>query len=458
VFEAVTNSAEVVAAVLGIAVTVVAIIVELAATRYNHRITALFVREPINIVALSFFVLTTLACVWVSALGGGSPMLLWVTMAMVTLALLLILPYFGYVFAFISPINVIQRTQKQARRQIRRSVGAFDAGCRASVSTTIDELQDVLRSAIDAGDRDIAMACVDAMSEILVEYLETRPQLADRWFEISEELRRDADFVSLESRALDKIEQQRSWFEFKIFSQFHSAVALSVPRQRDVANLISIRTREFALRAAKEDRSLLELCTVSFNSYLRTTIRNQDPRTSYYILSQYRMVAEALMACDEADTVVEITRRFGFYGDLAFQLDQPFILEVCAFDLVQLLATGIDTADTYVNVILDALLELDRTVRMEHQEASLTGVRRAQIHAACLLLASGHSSRADRVVADLANEQQLRVQHLIDGLETEEESEYWELTPRGINFAYLKPTLRPHLETIRERLTEVSST
>ena len=42
------SAGEVVAAVLAIAITVVAIIVELASNRYTHRITELFVREPIN--------------------------------------------------------------------------------------------------------------------------------------------------------------------------------------------------------------------------------------------------------------------------------------------------------------------------------------------------------------------------------------------------------------------------
>ena len=33
-------------------------------------------------------------------------------------------------------------------------------------------------------------------------------------------------------------------------------------------------------------------------------------------------------------------------------------------------------------------------------------------------------------------------------LEQESESQYWEYTPRGVNFAYLEPERRPHLETL----------
>ena len=48
------NAAEVVAAVLAIAITVVAIVVELAANRYSHRITQLFVRNPVNLSVIAF--------------------------------------------------------------------------------------------------------------------------------------------------------------------------------------------------------------------------------------------------------------------------------------------------------------------------------------------------------------------------------------------------------------------
>ena len=44
------------------AVTVVAIVVELAATRYSHEITRLFLEDPINLGVLGLFVLTTVLC------------------------------------------------------------------------------------------------------------------------------------------------------------------------------------------------------------------------------------------------------------------------------------------------------------------------------------------------------------------------------------------------------------
>ena len=118
--EAVNVSAEVVAAILGISITVVAIIVQLAATRYNHHITEMFVREPINVVVQAYFVLTTILCIWVAALGEAEATATWnaATLVTVTVALTALLPYFAYVFAFISPVGIIQRIRRKAEAAV----------------------------------------------------------------------------------------------------------------------------------------------------------------------------------------------------------------------------------------------------------------------------------------------------------------------------------------------------
>lgn len=453
-YDTLANSAEIVAGVLGIAVTVVAIIVQLAATRYNHRITDLFIREPVNVLVLSFFVATTLMCVWVSALSSPleSSWLHQLTMLMITGALLVLLPYFAYVFSFISPINITKRISVRAEAAIRNCMSSYDVVQRSRAADAIDEIQDVMRSAIDAGDRDIAMNCVVTLTDLLVGYQQQRKELPESWFDMDMLAASDPDFVSLELSALERIVERRTWFEYKVFSQFYGAVGLCIPKLREVANLISIKTRWLAVEVAQPGSALLDLCLLSFNSYLRTTINVRDPRTAYYVLSQYRMVAEALAREGDTERVATISSRFKFYGQLGFSTGQPFILEVCAFDLVRLLDCCIGDADASVDCLLDALLQLDQEMRSETQEASLAGVRKAQLHAATILLESGDESRTDRVIADLRSETQLRISGIIKQLEQERDSEYWELTPRGINFGYLPPERRRHLQTIRARL------
>src|ERR1051325_6478413 len=58
------NLAQVIAAVLGIAITVVSIVVQLAATRYTSRVADMFFRDRTNLAVLGFFVVARLVAPW----------------------------------------------------------------------------------------------------------------------------------------------------------------------------------------------------------------------------------------------------------------------------------------------------------------------------------------------------------------------------------------------------------
>src|SRR5690348_6878765 len=60
------NMAQVVAAILGIVITVVSIVVQLAATRYTPRIADMFFRDRTNLWVLAFFVIACIDTIWVS--------------------------------------------------------------------------------------------------------------------------------------------------------------------------------------------------------------------------------------------------------------------------------------------------------------------------------------------------------------------------------------------------------
>jgi len=176
--ESISNAAEVVAAVLGIAITVVAIIVELAANRYTHRITELFVREPVNLIVMGFFVLTAGYCVWMSATlggreaqGGAVPYgAVSIALTMVTLSLLLLLPYFNFVFAFLQPVAVVDRIRRHAFKVARRAARAYRHGLRSDMVTSLEQLEDVAMNAMGNKDRGISLAAVDALYEFVRDY------------------------------------------------------------------------------------------------------------------------------------------------------------------------------------------------------------------------------------------------------------------------------------------------
>ena len=54
-------------------------------------------------------------------------------------------------------------------------------------------------------------------------------------------------------------------------------------------------------------------------------------------------------------------------------------------------------------------------------------------------------------------EQIARLEALKDLLMTENRPQYWEFTDRGVNFAYLEPELRPHLDQIFDWIQDKQS-
>lgn len=457
--EAVSNSAEVVAAVLAIAITVVAIVVELAATRYSHLITRLFMREPVNMAVLGLFLLTTIQCVWTAVTfshveeGAILPHAgFFVTLVLVTVSLLLLLPYIYFVFTFLSPISVIERICDNAVSAIGLGSKGRVEDAQRLVLVAVDELQDVSRGAVEQGDRSIAMTGVNGLATLVYDHAVLRSALPEGWFRVNDVVARDPDFISLTDDSVEQVEREQIWLETKVFRQLYSLMAQSAGVARDVANLIGINTGQIARDLGTDDRRLLDLCIRAFNSYLRISINAQDARTAYYIMDQYRDVAEHLLTLDEQALVLEIAGYFRLYGQVAHRAGMSFLLDAAAYDVVHLIEQAVAADNPVVDELLEVLLELDQEIREEYQEDSLLGVRRSQIQLATLFLARGDEARVNRIVADLKGERTSRLSRIREGLEAEDRPQYWELTDRGANFSYLDPERRRYLRPLFERL------
>ncbi|HTK99917.1 MAG TPA: DUF2254 family protein [Pseudomonadales bacterium] len=448
------SASQVMAGLLAIAITVSAIIVELAATRYNYRITQLFVREPINVAAMSLFVVTTLQCVWVgvSRVTGETAQLpgaaFAVTLTLVTICLLMLLPYFTFVFRFLSPLSIIEKIRGSAYRFVQRAQRNPSAAVKRRVMEAIDELQDVARSATEQSDRSIAMACVDALKDLLIDYQPLRQSLPQTWFAVAGSVADDPDFVSLAPSVLSEVEEQRLWLEVKVFRQYLSLMTHCVPDAREVANLIAINTNRVGVQEGARNPDLLSLCIRCFNSYLRTSINAADNRTSYYVMNQYWLMTEALMREGVDSSVLEIAAHFKYYGQMAHKRGQSFLLETAAGDLTRLVESSLEHAPRLTDDLLTIVLDLDLEIRSETQEESLLGVRKAQLQLATLFSQRGDETRARRICRDLAGERMPRLLRLRKELESEHRPHYWEFTDRGLNFAYLAPERRARLDEV----------
>lgn len=449
---ATATAAEVTAGVLAIAVTVVAIVLELAANRYTHRITQLFVREPINAATLGFFVITTMACLWVSitpvdqqsaTLDTGA----WLAMGMATVSLASLLPYFAFLFRFLSPTNTIARIRKDAVAWIRNSRGQTSE--RLPVVRAIRDLEDMGRRAQMQRDRSIGMSVVDALRSLLEDYLPLRKELPESWFEISRGLSRDPDFVSLARSSREEIERDGTWLETKILRALLTLFEDALGANRDLANLIALTTRQIGEKHldGEADESLLRLCMRFFNTYLRFSMRAGDPRSAYFAQHQYRRLGERCLSAGKNDAACAIGNSLLDYSLFAFEVNQPFLLQVGAYELGELVAHAAETKSEAVDELLETFLRLDReSMSVEGAlEGTLSAVRREQVSLAAYFLHRGDEARARKIHSDMLGENPKRLADVRASIEAATDEQYQEFSDRGVNFAYVNPERRAQL-------------
>lgn len=449
---ALTNMAEVTVGVLGVAITVVSIIVELAATRYSPRITELFLRDRTNLTTLSFFVLTSVLVVWINVtLGPGEPprtMALF-ELGLLSASLLALLPYFAFVFDFLSPTRVVRLIADNGVAAVRRVAagGAVEAN-RRLLGVSLEQLGDIVHKAVQNQDRTIATAAIAALREVMVEAVDRKAELPDAWFDAYQDLKDDSDFVAFHRDVVRRLVPRRTWVEMKGLRQYQTTFGESILHARDVGHLVAIETRRLAVRAAEAgDAHALHLSLRYLNTFMRASINARDVRTAYNLLNEYRLLAQGLLGTSEQRAVLEVAGHIKGYGQLAFGAKLSFILETAAYDLCSLIEV-VHAADAPEHdALLDVFLDVDREPGGDAtQEASLRGVRKAQVKLALWYLARGEPERARRIHRDMQLEPKARLRSIRAELEGTVDEEFWEISDRGANFDWVDDERRSRID------------
>ncbi len=453
--QALSDVGQVVTSILGVAISVVAIIVELASNRYTHRITELFFRAPVNFGVMGLFVLSGIHSMWVSLMWHESHQPVRATLlsiVLMTVSMLLLLPYFAFVFDFVNPMNIVSRIRRETMSAVssapaRLTLTADNADViQRTASDGTEQLADVALNAMANHDGAIAMSAVNALGELARDYLGVKSSLPLHWFQISDHVAHDPDFVSMSRDVLDQLARDRSWFEFKVLRQLQTVYQAALGSNREICYVVSIHTRELAERAMEvSDPRVVELSVKFFNTYLRSTINARDVRTAYNVLNQYRLLAEAALRRGEGRYAIEIARYFKYYGQLAFHMDLGFVLETAAYDLGALNELAFDLRTTERHELLRIFLQVDKEGEGASREASLRGVRKAQVRLATYYLLHGDESAAREVFVDMRNEKPARLASIRDEMLAISSRDFWEVTDRGSNFDYIPPDRKRRL-------------
>jgi hypothetical protein len=366
-------------------------------------------------------------------------------------SLLAILPYFTYVFDFLSPTRVIHRIRLGGSTRVDRLVrsGGSVEWARAGVVRAIDQLGDIALNSVDKKDKPLTLSALAALEQVATHAIETKGALPAAWFDTGTLVRMDQDFIALHPDTVRALGEQHTWVEMKVFRQYQEVFGEALNRMRDVNHLIAIHTRHVATVALRAgDRPTLSLALRFLNTYMRSTVNARDVRSAYNLLNEYRGLAERALEARDDGLVLEVGGHIKFYGQLAFGANLAFLLETAAYDLCALLERASAGSAPMQDRLLGVLLDVDREPEGGRaQEASLRGVRKAQVKLATHYLATGDEPRARRIFDDMRRETGDRLRSIRAELEKVEVAEYWEVSDRGANFEYLPPERRACLAT-----------
>jgi hypothetical protein len=449
------SMAQTVAAVLGIVITVVSIVVQLAATRYTPRIADMFFRDRTNLGVMAFFVIGCINAVWVSVAVERDfiPRISIIfTMGLVTASLLIMVPYFAYVFDFLDPDQVVGRIQRQAVAAastpgLASSTNTVEDRQRSALSG-VEQLSDIAVNAVSQKDKAIATGSVDAIKDLVVTYLGKKAAIGADWFRIGDWLRQNPDFVSLASESVDDLAERRLWLDWKALRQYQSIYNEALGEMPDINHLIAINTRyigEAALKA--RDQEALALSVKFFNTYLRSTLNSKQVRTAYNVLNQYRQLAERAIEQNQVPLVGEIAFYLKYYGQIAHGMDLGFVTETVAYDLATLCERTFSAKSPSHDTVLRVLLELDKEAESQAQESMLKGVRKAQAKLATFYLVNPDGEpHARRIFTDMRDERAERLRSIRDELLRIESKDFWEVIDRGTNFDYVDANRKAQLK------------
>jgi hypothetical protein len=456
--DAISSLAGLIAAVFGIVITVVSIIVQLSADRFTG-VTRMFFRDRLNLVVMAYYIVVCVYGVWLAPSLNHTHVPTTALVAMLlasTVGLAMMGPYFAYVFWFLEPINIIERVRKRAERAVRhgalhRSGKANDD--QAQALHCLEELTDITSNSISGKDKIIASGAVDALKDFAVRYIEGKRRVRGEWFKIGPGISKNPDFVAMDAESLRDLEERHTWVEWKVMRQYLGIYNEALGTMRDINYLIAIDTRYLGEAALEhDDPELLRLVFRYMNSYLRATINAKDVRTAYNVLNQYRKLVEVTMRKGKADAALEGVGHMKYYGHVSYGHQLSFITETVAYDVSALCEVAHDIGFAKADAMLHEFLDLDRP-----EERALIGVRKAQVKLACYYLARGEQAKARSIADDMREDRDVDVRRLRKQLQKVKSKDFWEIIDRGRNFEYMPDTQRAQLGLFFEWLEEARS-
>ncbi len=438
-------------AILGITITVIAIVVEMASNKYSPKVMDLFVNDKLNFWVMALFVVCSVNSIWVAHILTSSffPIVSIILNAfLVSISLLIVIPYFNHIFTFLHPHNFIAYVEDGAIKNLEKLKNPSMTNeevhrIKNSIVESIEFVGDIAINSVIQGDRAVSQYCSNILTDLFIAYLDIKKDLPESFFVLTDVEREDADFIDFSEFVQDIITTRKIWLERKIFRLMEIIFTISRENLKTVASGVLLNSTKIGEKASKlQNKEVIFTVIQYFNTFLRFAINSSDPRTAFNILEHYRNFGEILMF-NMPEEVERVTFYFKYYALEAQKRHVLFILETAAHDICKLNELAFELNISCQDRLLDMFLKLDQSPEessggpLTQQELSLIGVRIAQVKLAAFYIMKERCDLARKIFDDMKDEPLNRIRIIQDLIEMNTDEEYWEITGRGINFFFV---------------------
>ena len=456
IYNSISNFVELNVAILGIVLTVVAIVVQLAAQKYTPKLADLFLENKVNRLFFFFMVFNLLFTIFITYSIKNQFVPVYAAFFAVfstSIQIGLLLPYFSYVFEFLSPDNIMKGIQKKSVKilhQAHRQSKASNIEKRQNeIVNVIEQLSDTALNSTSQEDRNMSLIAVNRLRDLLIYYQSIKPSLPPIWFKVSSD-----HFINISEEFYNEILERKIWLDSMIFMNMEGIFKTSFRTMADTTNAVAYNTRKIGVAALenKQDEGV-HLTIEYFNTFLRLALNEKNQRIIFNLFYQYRLVAEALFDHHKEDLAGKIVFYFKYYGKIAYDSGIWFILMISAYDIGFLLKKAFIGKVKNFGDLLKVFLSFDDVFGNQSHPIAKAGIRKAQLIFAAYLFSHKAAPSIIQNVVQVFEKQEtyLSMVGFKDQLLGVKNKKFWEVTDRGINFEYMNEEQKKSLQEFFEK-------
>lgn len=414
----------VLAMVLGTLIIVIAI-----AAESTPRLIDLYMKDWTSLLFIWFIVLASLHTFVIMFYGkplGRESSLVLNTYGFLTLSYVLALPYIFYILLYSKTSNVVSVISGGIINDIKKMTTKIIYGSmerefmvkkyQKEIMDSLDQLDDLL-SFVEF--KETQSEIIRQIGRIVQEYMIRKSQFNKTFFQLTEEIRRNATYRTYTEHQYQEMQETASFYEVKVFRLMGNCYIKMLEGNRyDIASLIPAELVDIGTVCIKLDNPQIQNhINIRFNTLFRFAIkhaiRNNEPRNLYNLAFHYSNMIQAYIVAGKVDETKVCYDRIKFYGHEVYKnaLNNPalyFIVDTLTFELkkcqILIKENNWDIEDQMH--LLKIILDLDQPPNFSKDDldkamlGSNNGTRRIQIGLALYYLGQGMNDFARIIIED----------------------------------------------------------